>query len=93
MLEKHPRCLGLGIDEETAVVVCGHTFTVLGKADVSICLPPVEGDEGNVRSSSPARTALLQLSHRALARLKCRPGQANGFQDDPGYGPVIFSRE
>jgi cyanophycinase len=45
VLEKHPRCLGLGIDEETAVVVRGHTFTVVGKANVSICLPPSEQDQ------------------------------------------------
>jgi cyanophycinase len=39
VLARHPDHLGLGIDEETAVVVQGHKATVLGNANVSICLP------------------------------------------------------
>ena len=46
VLEKYPRCLGLGIDEQTAVVVRGRTFTVVGKANVSICLPPSKQEPG-----------------------------------------------
>ena len=41
MLAKHPTYLGLGIDEETAVVVSGRKATVLGKANVRVCLPAV----------------------------------------------------
>jgi cyanophycinase len=44
VLTQHPGCLGLGIDESTAVVVHGHQFTVMGKANVTVCLPPA-GDE------------------------------------------------
>jgi len=40
VLEKHPTYVGLGIDEETAVVVQGNKATVLGKANVRVCLPP-----------------------------------------------------
>jgi cyanophycinase len=32
-------CLGVGIDEATAVVVQGHSLTVLGRSGVSICVP------------------------------------------------------
>jgi cyanophycinase len=39
VLDRHPDHLGLGIDEETAVVVQGHKATVLGNANVSLCLP------------------------------------------------------
>lgn len=71
VLKKHPLCLGLGIDEETAVVVSGQTFTVLGKANVSVCLPPIDGDEKSVTllKSGEVRD-LLKLSGRVTARLK-----------------------
>jgi cyanophycinase len=39
VLEAHPSYLGLGIDEETAVVVEGTRATVLGNANVRLCLP------------------------------------------------------
>jgi cyanophycinase len=71
VLASHPGCLGLGIDEETAVIVKGHTFTVLGKANVSVCLPPADGDEGSVTllKSGEVRD-LLQLGNKVMARLK-----------------------
>lgn len=40
VLERHPTYMGLGIDEETAVVLKGHKATVLGNANVRVCLPP-----------------------------------------------------
>ena len=71
VLASHPRCLGLGIDEETAVVVKGHTFTVLGKANVSVCLPPMEGDEGNVKLLKSGEVEdLMKLSTKVMARFK-----------------------
>ena len=39
VLARNPSYLGLGIDEQTAVVVKGHTLTVLGDAQVRLCLP------------------------------------------------------
>jgi cyanophycinase len=38
VLAIHPECLGIGIDEQTAVVVRGRTITVLGNANVRVCL-------------------------------------------------------
>jgi cyanophycinase len=71
VLEKHPRCLGMGIDESTAVVVRGHTFTVVGKANVSICLPPTEHDEGSWTLLKAGESGdLLQISGNVLARLR-----------------------
>jgi cyanophycinase len=71
VLAKNPRCLGLGIDEETAVVVKGHTFKVLGKANVSVCLPPMGHDEGTVKLLKPGEVGdLLQLSEDVMARIK-----------------------
>lgn len=68
VLAQHPSCLGLGIDEETAVVVHGHKFTVMGKANVSICSPR-EQDPIQVLKSGEAGD-FLQLSHRVLTRFK-----------------------
>jgi cyanophycinase len=69
VLEKHPRCLGLGIDEQTAVVVRGHTFTVMGKANVSICLPRSPREEAAITVLKSGEVGdLLQLSHRLLTR-------------------------
>ncbi len=71
VLASHPKCLGLGIDEETAVVVKGHTFTVLGKANVTVCLPPAEGDESNVKLLKPGEVGdLFQLSRSIVSRVK-----------------------
>jgi cyanophycinase len=71
VLKSHPQCLGLGIDEATAVVVHGHTFTVLGRANVSICLPPLERDEGDMKLLKSNDVGdLLALTHKVMARLK-----------------------
>jgi cyanophycinase len=71
VLASHPRCLGLGIDEETAVVVKGHTLTVLGKANVTVCLPPTEGDEVNVKLLKSGEVEdLMKLSTKVMARFK-----------------------
>lgn len=69
VLVNYPRCLGLGIDEATAVVVHGHTFTVMGQANVSICLPPSPKDEGDVKLLKSGEVGdLLQLTHKVMAR-------------------------
>ncbi len=38
VLDRYPECLGVGIDEETALVVRGQTGTVAGKGNVWACL-------------------------------------------------------
>ena len=43
VLAKHPAYMGLGIDEETAVVLKGLKATVLGNANVRVCLPMAVG--------------------------------------------------
>jgi cyanophycinase len=43
VLDKHPAYMGLGIDEETAVVLKGRKATVLGNANVRVCLPMAVG--------------------------------------------------
>jgi cyanophycinase len=49
ILTRHTNYLVLGIDEETAVVIQGRTATVIGKANVRLCLP------ATVRMMEPVR--------------------------------------
>jgi len=71
VLADHPRCLGLGIDEKTAVILQGHTLTVLGTANVSVCLPPAKGDADNVKLLKSGEVCdLLQFRERMISRLK-----------------------
>jgi cyanophycinase len=48
-LEKHPDLVGLGIDEQTGIVVQGHSVTVLGKRNVRVCLPPTQAGKLEVK--------------------------------------------
>jgi cyanophycinase len=45
-LTRHPRWLGVGIDENTALVVRGGAIRCVGDSTVSLCLPPTAA--GNV---------------------------------------------
>ena len=49
ILAEHPQYLGLGIDEETAVVVHSGRATVLGNANVRLCMPGASKDPAQVR--------------------------------------------
>ena len=40
VLAQNPRLLGVGIDEQTAVVIQGRTLSVLGQASVHVCWRP-----------------------------------------------------
>ncbi len=72
VLRKNPRCLGLGIDENTAVVVSGHKFTVMGQANVSVCLPPTDSEElGPITLLKADEVGdLLQLRGSVMARVR-----------------------
>ncbi len=71
VLADHPGCLGLGIDEKTAVILRGHTVTVLGNANVSVCLPPTEGSDDNVKLLKSGEVCdLLPFRERMLSRLQ-----------------------
>jgi len=57
VLRKHPDHLGLGIDEQTAVVVHGHRLSVMGAANVRLYQPlpgrPQPREEVLDRGSKP----------------------------------------
>jgi cyanophycinase len=63
VLDKNPDYLGLGIDEETAVVVTGGAFTVMGEQKVHFCAP--------ARKSRPARIRLLQAGDHGAFDVLC----------------------
>jgi cyanophycinase-like exopeptidase len=67
ILARYPQYLGLGIDEETAVVVRGGLATILGNANVRLCLPGAGKAPGQVRVLKAGEqlnlAALLTLSH------------------------------
>lgn len=71
VLEKHPQYAGLGIDEETALIIRGDLATVLGKANVWVCLSPVKPLPESVQALKDGETIdLSALAQTVLARLK-----------------------
>ncbi len=84
VLADHPRCLGLGIDEKTAVILQGHTLTVLGKDNVSVCLPPAEGYTDNVKLLKSGEVCdLVQFRESMISRVKT-PAQSKPTADKTG---------
>jgi cyanophycinase len=76
VLARHPSYLGIGIDEQTAVIVKGRTLTVEGNATVRVCfaawgrLPP------SVQVlKSGGKVDLLDLFQNVTARLNPPPGK------------------
>src|SRR5262249_30681249 len=63
VVAKHPACMGLGIDEGTAVVVTGHSLSVLGAANVRLCRAAPDG-----RGEAQVLPAGSQADLLALAR-------------------------
>jgi len=84
VLTRHPTCLGLGIDEQTAVVVKGHLGTVMGAADVRVCLPAEEGKTPSVQVLKAGQALDLQaLSRTVLSRARSHAGKSSGGTDRP----------
>jgi cyanophycinase len=72
VLAQYRNCLGLGIDEQTAVVLRGHTFTVVGNANVLVCMPPSDKEPASVaKVLKPGEGGdLLLLGRSVMSRLK-----------------------
>lgn len=75
VVAKHPACVGIGIDEETAVVVSGSGFRVLGNANVRLCRPaPNGGAEVRVlHAGNEADLSGLILPRAAVTQLHSSP--------------------
>jgi cyanophycinase len=70
VLARYPQYPGIGIDEQTAIVVTGHGFQVLGKGEVRICLAPHDRQPASVEVlRAGGHVDLLDLHHTALARV------------------------
>jgi cyanophycinase len=71
LLAQYRNCVGLGIDEQTAVVLRGHTFTVVGNANVLVCMPPSDREPASVaKVLKPGEGGdLLLLNRSVMSRL------------------------
>jgi cyanophycinase len=71
VLTSHPGYLGVGIDEQTAVVVHGRTLDVLGEATVRICFAASGMNPADVRILKPGDHAdIVTLSRDAVTRAR-----------------------
>jgi len=72
VLRKHPQLFGLGIDEKTAVIVHGHSLTVMGESNVRLYLPGGQSREQLLdRASKPLN--LTTLSRTLTAQVQPEP--------------------
>ncbi len=85
VLTTHPGYFGLGIDEQTAVVVQGRTLEVMGDATVRICFPPCGHEGARVDVLRPGDHAdLVTLSSNAVERARSLLGKVH--VDSSGAG-------
>jgi cyanophycinase len=79
VLARFPQYPGLGIDEQTAIVVHGAALTVIGNSTVSVCLPTPAGQAPQVQVLRAGENLdLAALTRDLLAR-----SQAATAQDKP----------
>lgn len=52
-VSQHPECVGLGIDESTAVVFHQSSMQVVGEGQAHLVFPPVENAEAKTQALSP----------------------------------------
>jgi cyanophycinase len=87
VLAKHPECPGLGIDEQTALVIKGHVATVLGTANVRVCLCASGGMPASVKVLKAGEEIdLTALTRSALDRLRtvsARPATGGSVPTTP----------
>jgi cyanophycinase len=70
-LTDHPDYLGLGIDEQTAALVKGSTLSVIGNANVFVCMSPTATESVNVqRLKSGEQIDLVSVGRTMLARAR-----------------------
>jgi cyanophycinase len=78
VLAQYRDCLGVGIDEQTALVVSGHTFTVVGNGTVQVCLPPSGAEPARVaKVLKPGASGDLLLLGRSLMSRLHPPAKSN----------------
>jgi cyanophycinase len=71
VLTTHPGYFGLGIDEQTAVVIHGSNLDVVGNATVRLCFAPAGTQAAEVKVLQAGDHAdLVSLSRNAVARAR-----------------------
>jgi cyanophycinase len=68
---EHPELVGLGVDEETAVVIRNGTLKVVGRFSAVTCIAPSPDQPASVQVLGAGKQAdLFALSQTALARMR-----------------------
>jgi cyanophycinase len=75
-LAKHPAWLGVGIDENTALVVRGAAVRCVGDSTVSLCLPPTPVGDSHELVLKPGDTADLNEWRRKAGQHSAMPEAA-----------------
>jgi cyanophycinase len=85
-LVAHPELVGLGVDEETAVVIRNGTLKVVGRFSAVICIAASPDQPASVQVLGAGKQAdLFALWQSALARL--RPVSTQVGPASPAAGP------
>jgi cyanophycinase len=83
VLSAHPRFLGLGIDEGTAVFVQGRRLKVMGDSQVVACLPPGPDRPASVRMLNSGTQFDLVAMKRAAAHRNSELASSTGYRRRP----------
>lgn len=83
VLSAHPRYLGLGIDEGTAVFVQGRRLKVLGDSQVVACLPAGPDRPASVRTLNSGAQLDLVAMKREAAHRNAELASSTGYRRRP----------
>jgi cyanophycinase len=71
VLEENPGHIGLGIDEDTAVILCQNRLRVLGEGWATICFGPVRKGDGTIvhrlQADDEAEVSLIAIDKGTVA--------------------------
>jgi cyanophycinase len=91
VLTKNPGLFGLGIDENTAVVVQGRRLEVFGECEVSACLPAAGDRPAKIETLKPGDVAdLVAWSRAAIARVTQRHPAAETNKPEVPRGTLVI---
>jgi cyanophycinase len=71
VLEENPGHIGLGIDEDTAVILCGNRLRVMGDGWATVCFGPIRKGDGTtvhrLQADQEAEVSLIARDKGAVA--------------------------
>lgn len=90
-LARHAGWVGLGVDEQTAVVVQGRTLSVIGKSYALACLAAGAGRPASCQVLKPGDKAdLIALARAALERTRPAHPAAKALAPEVAKGALII---